>query len=196
MGQLIPACQSIHLCNPANTFGMFFLALILLVMSTQAQASVSTCQEAILRCCSVGQKATSETWRCFEQNNCGGLFTAHEEGTGRGDLGACAFVPSVLNNLDYDYDDEDPVGVRTVARPKFDEEEEEEEETIENQVEELAVKETELGAKRPYFFQNGFLYRRTLPPFYHHYGHFQRCQSAVSYPHPYHYPYTYSYYLG
>ena len=33
--------------------------------------------------------------RCFEQNDCGGLFTAHEEGTGRSELGACAFFSDV-----------------------------------------------------------------------------------------------------
>ena len=33
--------------------------------------------------------------RCFEQNNCGGLFTAHEEGTSRSDLGACAYFEDV-----------------------------------------------------------------------------------------------------
>ena len=99
----------------------------------------------------------------------------------------------VLNNLDYDYDDEDPVGVRTVGRPAgFDDEEEED--GVENKVEQLVAKETKLEARRPYFLQNGFFYHRSPRSFYHHpYGHFQRYRSAASYPRAY--PYTYSYYL-
>jgi len=186
------------------------------MLTTQAQTAASPCQEAILRCCSLGQKATSATHRCFEQNNCGGLFTAHEEGTSRSDLGACAYFEDVLNNLDYDYDDsgDDLVGVRTVTRPDgFDEQDEEVEEVVVDQVEEeLAAKETSIKAKetstkaketlikaketlikatRPrYSFQNGFFYHHIPPPFYGlYYGHFQRYPSALSYP------YTHSYYL-
>jgi len=76
---------------------MFFLTLLVFASTTLAK---SPCQEAILRCCSPGQAATGATWRCFEQNNCAGLFTAHEEGTSRTDLGACAFHTDVLKNND------------------------------------------------------------------------------------------------
>ena len=76
------------------------------------------------RCCSPGRAATSATWRfwlfqyilnyyffhmfsshslndinsfcrCFEQNNCGGLFLTHEEGTSRSSLGACGYFSDV-----------------------------------------------------------------------------------------------------
>ena len=84
----------------------------------------SLLQTEWFRCCSPGRAATSATWRfwlfqyilnyyffhmfsshfledinyfcrCFEQNNCGGLFLTHEEGTSRSSLGACGYFSDV-----------------------------------------------------------------------------------------------------
>merc|ERR550517_572872 len=175
--------------QPTQKIVMFFLTLLLVLVPTTL--AKSPCQEAILRCCSPGQAATGATWRCFEQNNCAGLFTAHEEGTARTDLGACAFHADVLNSLDYDVDydnDEEPsIGLRT-AVPRRQQDSLDIEEEEEEVKEELAAKETDLRPK--YFLQNGFFYHYMPHSFYHHhhYGQFQRYHSAVSYP------FTYSYY--
>jgi len=61
----------------------------------QVQAA-TTCQTAILRCCTPKTPTTDATWRCFEKNNCGGLFVVHEindnNNNAEPSLGACAYL--------------------------------------------------------------------------------------------------------
>jgi len=66
-------------------------------------SSATTCQTAILRCCTPDTPTTNATWRCFEKNSCGGLFVVHDKNdTDRNniDLGACAFLSQVKELVD------------------------------------------------------------------------------------------------
>jgi len=66
-------------------------------------SSATTCQTAILRCCTPDTPTTNATWRCFEKNSCGGLFVVHDKNdTDRNNiaLGACAFLSQVKELVD------------------------------------------------------------------------------------------------
>jgi hypothetical protein len=56
-------------------------------------STATTCQTAILRCCSPNTPTTDATWRCFEKNSCGGLFAVQTRSNNA--LGACAFLSKV-----------------------------------------------------------------------------------------------------
>merc|ERR1712130_434878 len=88
--------------------------LLVFAFATSAQSAretttrVSACETAILRCCSPGLPAIDSTWRCFEKNNCDGLFSvlgpledidgpAHNN---KQNLGACAYFPMLLEKLE------------------------------------------------------------------------------------------------
>merc|ERR1712243_478750 len=65
-------------------------------------SSATTCQTAILRCCTPDTPTTNATWRCFEKN-CGGLFVVHDKNDtdqNNIDLGACAFLSQVKELVD------------------------------------------------------------------------------------------------
>merc|ERR1719367_607723 len=66
-------------------------------------SSATTCQTAILRCCTPNTPTTNATWRCFEKNSCGGLFVVHDKNdTDQNNiaLGACAFLSQVKELVD------------------------------------------------------------------------------------------------
>merc|ERR1712156_764756 len=69
----------------------------------QVQAA-TTCQTAILRCCTPKTPTTDATWRCFEKNNCGGLFVVHEindnNNNAEPSLGACAYLSKVKSMIE------------------------------------------------------------------------------------------------
>merc|ERR1712212_63847 len=67
-------------------------------------SAATTCQTAILRCCTPKTPTTDATWRCFEKNNCGGLFVVHEindnNNNAEPSLGACAYLSKVKSMIE------------------------------------------------------------------------------------------------
>merc|ERR1712212_544748 len=67
-------------------------------------SAATTCQTAILRCCTPKTPTTDATWRCFEKNNCGGLFVVHEindnNNNAEPSLGACAYLAKVKSMIE------------------------------------------------------------------------------------------------
>merc|ERR1712233_198465 len=84
-------------------------------------SSATTCQTAILRCCTPDTPTTNATWRCFEKNSCGGLFVVHDKNdTDRNNiaLGACAFLSQVKELVDEEDNTESTdVSVRNEGNP-------------------------------------------------------------------------------
>jgi len=91
-------------------------------------SSATTCQTAILRCCTPDTPTTNATWRCFEKNSCGGLFVVHSKDDTDQDnisLGACAFLSKVKELVDEeDKTESTKVSVRNEGNPFAEEEEE------------------------------------------------------------------------
>merc|ERR1712130_166317 len=86
-------------------------------------SAVTTCQTAILRCCTPDTPTTNATWRCFEKNSCGGLFVVHSNDTRTNiALGACAFLSKVKDLIDEEDNVDSLVRERNVGRPKLDSE--------------------------------------------------------------------------
>merc|ERR1712198_144753 len=86
-------------------------------------SAVTTCQTAILRCCTPDTPTTNATWRCFEKNSCGGLFVVHSNDTRTNiALGACAFLSKVKDLIDEKDNIDLLVSERNVGRPKLDSE--------------------------------------------------------------------------
>jgi len=86
-------------------------------------SAVTTCQTAILRCCTPDTPTTNATWRCFEKNSCGGLFVVHSNDTRTNiALGACAFLSKVKDLIDEEDKIDSLVSERNVGRPKLDSE--------------------------------------------------------------------------
>merc|ERR1712130_746723 len=86
-------------------------------------SAVTTCQTAILRCCTPDTPTTNATWRCFEKNSCGGLFVVHSNDTRTNiALGACAFLSKVKDLIDEEDNVDSLVSERNVGRPKLDSE--------------------------------------------------------------------------
>merc|ERR1712198_285554 len=84
-------------------------------------SAVTTCQTAILRCCTPDTPTTNATWRCFEKNSCGGLFVVHSNDTRTNiALGACAFLSKVKDLIDEEDNVDSLVSERNVGRPKLD----------------------------------------------------------------------------
>jgi len=80
----------------------------------------TTCQTAILRCCTPDTPTTNATWRCFEKNSCGGLFVVHSNDTRTNlALGACAFLSKVRDLIDEEDNTDSLVSERNVGRPKL-----------------------------------------------------------------------------
>merc|ERR1712233_304165 len=86
-------------------------------------SAVTTCQTAILRCCTPDTPTTNATWRGFEKNSCGGLFVVHSNDTRTNiALGACAFLSKVKDLIDEEDNVDSLVSERNVGRPKLDSE--------------------------------------------------------------------------
>merc|ERR1712198_780623 len=86
-------------------------------------SAVTTCQTAVLRCCTPDTPTTNATWRCFEKNSCGGLFVVHSNDTRTNiALGACAFLSKVKDLIDEEDNVDSLVSERNVGRPKLDSE--------------------------------------------------------------------------
>jgi len=81
-------------------------------------SAATTCQTAILRCCTPNTPTTDATWRCFEKNSCGGLFVVHTNDTRTNiALGACAFLSKVKELVDEEDNTDSSVSVRNGGRP-------------------------------------------------------------------------------
>jgi len=96
-------------------------------------SAATTCQVAILRCCAPDTPTTDATWRCFEKNNCGGLFVVHSNATRTNmALGACAFFSKVKSLIEEEDNTDSGISLRTSQRrPVQHSEEEEEEDNVE-----------------------------------------------------------------
>jgi len=85
---------------------------------TELISAATTCQTAILRCCTPNTPTTDATWRCFEKNSCGGLFVVHTNDTRTNiALGACAFLSKVKELVDEEDNTDSTVIVRNGGRP-------------------------------------------------------------------------------
>jgi hypothetical protein len=84
-------------------------------------STATTCQTAILRCCSPNTPTTDATWRCFEKNSCGGLFAVQTRTNNA--LGACAFLSKVKELVDEEDNTDSTVSVRTGGPNPFREDE-------------------------------------------------------------------------
>lgn len=85
---------------------------------TELISAATTCQTAILRCCTPNTPTTDATWRCFEKNSCGGLFVVHTNDTLTNiALGACAFLSKVKELVDEEDNTDSTVSVRNGGRP-------------------------------------------------------------------------------
>jgi len=85
----------------------------------EEESAATTCQTAILRCCTPNTPTTDATWRCFEKNSCGGLFVVHTNDTVTNvALGACAFLSKVKDLVAEEKNSESLVSVRNEGRPK------------------------------------------------------------------------------
>jgi len=81
-------------------------------------SAATTCQTAILRCCTPNTPTTDATWRCFEKNSCGGLFVVHTNDTETNiTLGACAFLSKIKELVDEEDNNDSTVSVRNGGRP-------------------------------------------------------------------------------
>jgi len=81
-------------------------------------SAATTCQTAILRCCTPNTPTTDATWRCFEKNSCGGLFVVHTNDTETNiTLGACAFLSKIKELVDEEDNTDSTVSVRNGGRP-------------------------------------------------------------------------------
>lgn len=81
-------------------------------------SAATTCQTAILRCCTPNTPTTDATWRCFEKNSCGGLFVVHTNDTETNiTLGACAFLSKIKELVDEEDNNDSTVSVRNGERP-------------------------------------------------------------------------------
>jgi len=81
-------------------------------------SAATTCQTAILRCCTPNTPTTDATWRCFEKNSCGGLFVVHTNDTETNiTLGACAFLSKIKELVDEEDNSDSTVSVRNGGRP-------------------------------------------------------------------------------
>jgi len=121
----------------------------------QVQAA-TTCQTAILRCCTPKTPTTDATWRCFEKNNCGGLFVVHEindnNNNAEPSLGACAYLSKVKSMIEEVGNEEsiDKEEEEEVNKETFEEELPKEELPIE---EEIDTEISERNVGRPGFLQ-------------------------------------------
>jgi len=113
-------------------------------------SAATTCQAAILRCCSPDTPTTDATWRCFEKNNCGGLFVVHSNDTRTNiALGACAFLSKVKGLIDEEENTDSGIGLRSGGRPV----EHPEEEDVDDVGRNPTVKQN--PTNRPAFASNG-----------------------------------------
>merc|ERR1712008_306976 len=99
--------------RPALTHAAEMWPLLLLLAFPPAQCAEATpCQQAILRCCSPSLPASNSTWRCFEKNDCSGLFvvTTNKTSPNNKRFGACAYFSEVLESLE---DTIEGLGIKT-----------------------------------------------------------------------------------